>query len=316
MVLNPKASRADAVKAAATVILGLLVLGLFIMLLGGVRFWERHAEYVIRFDTVKDLRPGRTVKYAGLDVGRVLRLGVDPDDPARIRVFVGLDPEFVIHEGTVASIAQKGMVGDYFISLSLEGAPGPRIAPGSAIPSRSVSDVQDVARLIGDLVRDLSPKLEHIAASLDRVLSEHNVDNLGRTLDRLPTLVAEAESTLAAMREDWPKLSSAITRLAEQGGKSLGVLDTTLATTARGIDSLTGELTLTMEDIRTRLATSMSKVDTLTQNLGDDLAYDQERLAQALENIDALAQEMRRLARSLRERPWLILHKIDGKAVP
>lgn len=316
MVLNPKTSRADAFKAVATVLLGLLVLGLFIVLLGGTRLWERYDEYVIRFGTVKDLRPGRTVKYAGLDVGRVLGLGVDPEDPARIRVVVGLDPDFTLLQGTVASIAQKGMVGDYFVSLDLEGAPGPRMDPGSTIPARSVADVQDVARLLGDLVGDLAPRLEHIASSLDRVLSDRNVENVSMTIERLPALVAEAEATLAVMREDWPRLSTAITSLAEQGGRSLDVLDTTLAATTRNIDGLTGELTVTMADIRARLAVSLGKIDTLTQTLGDDLAYDQERLAQALENVDSLAQEMRRLARSLRERPWQLLHKNDSKAVP
>lgn len=316
MALNPKTSRSDAFKALATLVLGLFVLGVFIVLLGGQRFWERHDEYVIRFENVKDLRPGRAVRYAGLDAGRVLDLGVDPDDPARIRVVVGLTPGFALHEGTVASIAQKGMVGDYYVSLNLLGDPGPLLAPGAELPARRVADVQDVARLMGELLDNLSPRLEHIATGLERVFSDDNVRGVNEVLARLPSLAAEAEATLAVMREDWPRLSMSIRELAEQGGQSLDMLDTTLGATTRSIEGLVADLSTTVADMRTRFADSLGNVDQLTENLNADLAYDHERLVRTLENVDALTMEMHRLVRSLRERPWQLIHKNDGKAVP
>jgi len=117
-------ARRDTVRAWLAIVLGLVVLGLFIVVLGGFRFWEDLALYQARFRNVQDVGPGRPVKYAGLEVGRVLGTRIDPADPAYVLVDLGVEADFPIPAGTVASITQKGLVGDTFILLRLEAAPG------------------------------------------------------------------------------------------------------------------------------------------------------------------------------------------------
>lgn len=100
MVLNPKSTVRDAVKAVATLAIGLAVLGLFVVLLGGHRFWEKLDAYVITFSSVRDLTPGRPVKFAGLEIGRVQKIAIDPDDPSRVKVVIGVNHDFVLYGGT------------------------------------------------------------------------------------------------------------------------------------------------------------------------------------------------------------------------
>ena len=142
---------------------GLLVLAVFMVVLGGNWFWEKYDSFDIRFRSVKDLNTGRPVKYAGLDVGRVEAIVLDPKDPRFIRVRIGVHRDFPLYKGTVARIAQKGLVGDYYVLLEIRGEPGERLAPLSDIPAvstmlagRSVSghsDLIDVFEAVGKVKR-------------------------------------------------------------------------------------------------------------------------------------------------------------------
>ena len=68
-------------------------------------------------------------KFAGLEIGRVQRIFVDPDDPSRIKVIIGVNHDFALHGGTFAIISQKGLVGDNYIMLDLDPPVGPVLAP-------------------------------------------------------------------------------------------------------------------------------------------------------------------------------------------
>ena len=117
MMLTAKASRADFLKAAGTLLLGLCLLGAFMVVLGGNWFWVKYDFYEIRFISIKDLSRGRVVKYAGLDVGRVESITLDDADPHFILVKIAVKKGFPLYAGTVARIAQKGLVGDYYVLL-------------------------------------------------------------------------------------------------------------------------------------------------------------------------------------------------------
>ncbi len=167
-------SRKDIIKAALTVVLGLILLGVFIVALGGRRFWENYDYYAIVFDSVKDLSAGRPVKYAGLDIGRVEDISIDPKSPGQVLVRIAVKQGFPLFNGTFALISQKGLVGDNYVFLQLQGQAGQQLKPGSHIPSKQVMSLNELANQISDLVNELRPKLLSVADGLNDLQAEDN----------------------------------------------------------------------------------------------------------------------------------------------
>ncbi len=301
-MLSAKASKSDYVKAVGTLLLGLCILGAFMVVLGGNWFWVKYDKYRVSFASVKDLSPGRTVKYAGLDIGRVAVIDLDPANPRRIAVGLDIRRGFPLYEGTVARIAQKGLVGDYYVLLELRGEPGPRLQPGSDLPAISTMDMQELAAKAGEMLDDVRPKINEIADNIAKLFTEENTESLKRALEGTPVLVEDLRRAANDFRKNWDMLSA-------KGGLAADSLDKTLRRMEKAVTSLEGELTRTLENFRKQ----GDRIGGLVGDVRQGFGYDQEQLEDILKNLNRTSREIKELSGRLRERPWELLRPPTGK---
>lgn len=86
--------------------------------LGHVDFFRSDRYRVTaRFDSVSGLRLGAPVELAGVRVGAVDRIGVDPAKYEAV-VDMLIEPQVKIPKDSIASIRTAGIIGDKFIKLS------------------------------------------------------------------------------------------------------------------------------------------------------------------------------------------------------
>jgi phospholipid/cholesterol/gamma-HCH transport system substrate-binding protein len=79
------------------------------------RSYERHEIY---FEgSVSGLTVGSTVRYLGVDVGRVAAIRIDRRSASRVQVIVDLDDSTPIAEKTVAELSLLGVTGLLYIDL-------------------------------------------------------------------------------------------------------------------------------------------------------------------------------------------------------
>jgi phospholipid/cholesterol/gamma-HCH transport system substrate-binding protein len=310
-------SKKDVIKALLTIILGVALLGGFIIALGGFNFWEEHHTFTVRFRTVRDLSPGSPVKYAGLRAGRVQSIAVDEKDPGFIRVLLGIRSDFPLFEGTRAFIAQKGLVGDNYVYLSLEGESGARLQPGSDIPSGETPGIQEVASRIGASFEDMLPKVEALLDRAGSLFNEENTDNVRAILQEGPLLLSESRTALAGIAENFEALSEG-TR--EELSQTLGSVNTTVQKMNTSLDTLNTVLleagaswTLTMAEARTSMNGTSSAFITLSEDVGEGIDLELEKLDHVLSQISLVLTEMEQLSRSLRERPWRLIRVPQGE---
>ena len=293
---SEKAHVKDTIKASLAILLCLGILGAFVVVLGGYRFWEDLTVYNIRFKSVKDLSAGRPVKYGGLDVGRILSIGVDGDDPRMIRVVIGLTERIEMRDGVVARIAQKGLVGDYYVFLEPQGALGETILPGSFIPSVETVDLSQLAGLAGEILSDLRPRLEHLATSLEMILTSENSAHIAELLQKAPALIEELRSTTTQVRRDFNQLAASGRDAAVNASKTLASMD-------KAIDGVKRELEKTLSDIRGEV----KQVGGLTDTVHKAVRHDQAQLEDILSNVERVSADVKALSAKLRERPWEII---------
>lgn len=288
----------DTVKASAAIVLCLAILGAFVVVLGGYRFWENLELYNIRFKSVKDLSSGRPVKYGGLDVGRILSIGVDPEDPRMIRVVIGLTTRVEMREGVVARIAQKGLVGDYYVFLDPQGTLGEPLPPGSFIQSVETVDMSQLAGMAGEILMELRPRLERIAMSMESLLTSENSARIAELLQKAPALVSDLQATVTQVRGDFAKLAGSGQQAADNASRTLKSME-------QAVDTLKRELEKTLADIRGEV----KQVGALTDTVHKAVRHDQAQLEDILGNVERLSTDLKHLASRLRERPWEVVNK-------
>ncbi len=116
------------------VILGLVCVGYLAIKLGRMElFSQKGFELSTRFDSATGLRAGADVELAGVPVGRVVNIRLDPD-PMRTQAIVELrlDHDLHLSDDSIASIKTSGLIGDKYVSLS-RGGSETLLGPGGVI---------------------------------------------------------------------------------------------------------------------------------------------------------------------------------------
>ncbi|OBS00285.1 mammalian cell entry protein [Mycobacterium gordonae] len=124
---------------------------------GEVRF-AAGKTYYAEFTNVSNLRQGKLVRIAGVEVGKVTKISIKPD--ATVRVAFTAEDSVTLTEGTQAVIRYDNLFGDRYLALE-EGAGGLAVLrPGQTIPLARTKPALDLDALIGGfkpLFRALNP---------------------------------------------------------------------------------------------------------------------------------------------------------------
>lgn len=127
---------------------GLACLAWLTVKLGKMEFVSRQGfELSARFDSASGLRVGADVEIAGVPVGRVINIALDPD-PIRTQAVIRLrlEKDFQLSEDSIASIKTSGLIGDKYISLSRGGS---EKTLGSGDTIHETESAVDLESLIG-----------------------------------------------------------------------------------------------------------------------------------------------------------------------
>src|ERR1700730_1594990 len=135
------------------------VLGMFtlVAVFGQLRF-QAEKTYKAQFVNVSGLEGGNFVRIAGVEVGKVKNITVEPDSTVLVE-FTAAD-RVVLTEGTRAAIRFADLTGGRYVALE-EGAGNiGRLSPGGTIPLARTEPALDLDALIGGfrpLFRALDP---------------------------------------------------------------------------------------------------------------------------------------------------------------
>jgi phospholipid/cholesterol/gamma-HCH transport system substrate-binding protein len=129
-----------------------------VAIFGQLRFTSGNTYYA-EFTNVTNLRKGKLVRIAGVEVGKVKDININPD--ATVRVEFTADQSVTLTQGTRAVLRYDNLFGDRFLALE-EGAGGLKtLRPGQTIPVVNTEPALDLDALIGGfrpLFRALNPE--------------------------------------------------------------------------------------------------------------------------------------------------------------
>lgn len=282
------------------------LVGLFVILLGlggmGLALWLTMDRYqgdtqiyrIYMTESVSGLYVDAPVKYHGLQVGRILDLGLDPGDPAQVRVEVEVLKEVPITRDTRAVLTVQGLTGIASIELNGgtrestplladPGEPYPVIPTGPSLYQRLDAMLSDslerVARVADDLHRLLGAENQVAFAQLLTRLSAL----AGMLTDRegdLDRLLAEAEGGLREGRQalaEVPALVADLRATLRQFDRTAAGLDASAAAVQAGFADTNDSLRRAVIELEPRLAevlASLSRMSGSLRQTSDELRRD------------------------------------------
>lgn len=303
-------ARYAAVGAFVLLVLAMAVLFVYWYAEGHER--RDYTRYEVYFDgSVSGLARGAPVRYLGVDVGRVVRMSIDPRNSSRVEVIVDIDSSAPVSENTLAELSLQGVTGLLYIDLIVSPV-GRQLAaavPGLEFPvirsARSNFDVF-LASLPG-----LVSVVGDVAARFSRILSDQNIAAIGGALDniheasaQLPVTLREIRSLTVDLRGAADEISAAaesVRSIAVQGGP---------------------ELLAVLQHVRVvadNLASTSAKLDALVQDNRQDVRVFARdglpELERLLRDGRTAALEFRALSRGLRENPSRLLYQANSQAM-
>jgi phospholipid/cholesterol/gamma-HCH transport system substrate-binding protein len=104
------------------VLIGILCVGYLTVLLGKMELLgDEHYYLNARFISVAGLKKGAQVVIAGVQVGQVTRISLDPEEQVAI-VRMKIMKDVVLTDDVIASVKTSGLIGDKYIKLSPGGS--------------------------------------------------------------------------------------------------------------------------------------------------------------------------------------------------
>ncbi len=275
------------------VLVGAFVLVLSTALIAGILwlasgggFQKQYDLYLALFDeSVAGLNLNASIKYNGVDVGRVQDISLDPNNPEVVRLTFAIEHGTPIRQDTEAMLKTQGLTGIAYIELDS----GPRDSPllqaaasGKLPVIRTKPSLS--ARLETVLVKVLA-KLDTTSDSVNKVLSEENIAALKSTLADLSVMT----HTLAKRKDS---IDAGITDAAR-------TLDNSARITAQ-LGPLLDKLDRSAEAVR-KMADETARTSVSAAKAIDSVGADAKRFtADTLPELQGLIGEMNVLTASLR----------------
>ncbi len=170
-------------KVGAVTLMGIALLVGIAVFYGAIRVGEAGYPLHVDFERVDGLKIGGQVRYAGVDVGRVVNLGVTEQGKARatLRIFAGNS----IPEGSAFGIGSDGLLGDKFVMISPPEKREKFLKPNDVVNGLPPQGLETFMATADRLFN----RMDKLVVSLEAVFGDPNVQgslkDSARNIDRL-----------------------------------------------------------------------------------------------------------------------------------
>ena len=253
------------------VISGTLICAAIIIWVGAARILTKGSLYSVYFDeSVQGLQADSAIKYRGVEIGKVQKIKVAPDNRL-IEVVMKIDIESDLQEKTIATLKAAGITGIVFIELdqlkSGDLANSPKITFKSSYPvipsrrsqiSRFMADTDVIMQNVKDIdLKGISNQLKNTTKAIENFVDgkmDRVVNETMEVLSDAHQLIEQAKNDIAvlklqekadqtdAMLKDIDKKSKAITNALQDTSENLRV-------TSENLQKLSDNLTRNPSDL-------------------------------------------------------------------
>lgn len=185
----------------------------------GAAFWlesqgrEPRVPYIlVSKSSVSGLNSQASVRYRGVEVGRVERVRFDPETPQVILIDVTMSPRTPVSEATFGRLGFQGVTGLAFVEIDDDGKSGRAVSTSWSDPAR-IEMRPSTLQEFGDAGQLLLVRVNEIAGRLNTLLDEENQTRLANTLSSIERLSRQLVTTQQTLEPTLARLPHVTTRI-------------------------------------------------------------------------------------------------------
>ncbi|MEA1972461.1 MAG: MlaD family protein [Candidatus Cloacimonadota bacterium] len=306
-------TKAQKVRLGIFISVSLIFLIVMLGLIAGGKLFEKRDFYFIKYHdvSVNGLQIGGSVKYHGINVGRVDEISIDKDDVRNIIVKISLDEGTPIKTDVKATLAAVGITG--LKSIELVGAsikskmrkPGTYIAAGQS----TLSNITGKAEVIAE-------KVELLLNNLNELINDTNREKINSILKNTDELITENSTQIDGTLANIDSMTYNLAIFSDEMNNSIkrinGLLarneiDEILKNSKAFSDSLLNYDYVTMLN---NLNETVSDVKALSNNINLTVVKGREDLLTTLESFTSTMDYLNEFSRILSEDPSILFKTI------
>jgi len=258
----------------------LLVSTALVVIFGDFRFGPE-STYHATFTDASRLKAGQKVRIAGVPVGAVSGLKLNPDNT--IDVKFGIDKRYTLYSSTRAVIRYENLVGDRYLEITSGPGELRKLPPGGTINAQHTQPALDLDALLGGL----RPVLKGLDADKVNTITSAVIDLLQGQGGALSNVLADTSAFSSALGRRDQLIGDVINNL----NTVLGTVDQKSAQFSTSVDQLQ-QLITGLAGNKDDIAGAIPPLASTTTDLTELLKNSRRPLQGILENARPLATEL------------------------
>jgi phospholipid/cholesterol/gamma-HCH transport system substrate-binding protein len=289
-------------KVGAVSLLAFLLLAYMVVHLGDFSFGEKGYPLKAVFSQVGGLKEGNTVRYAGVDVGRVVAVRPANDG---VEVVMRINSGIKIPEGSKFTIGTDGLLGEKFINIVPPKTSGGHIKPHTVVAGEDPNGLDQLVNNADKVLADV----QKLVQSLNDVLGDETVKAA------LKASVLNARDVTQRLNE----FSAVLARLAQNNEQDINVIVGNLSAMSGSLKDVAGRVDKLVANIDNNGQTAKDLRETIHNLKNTSIRV--EKIAAALEGVATDPEtaknikETLRNAREVSEKANKMLTKVNDVSV-
>jgi len=266
------------------------------------------------------IESGSGVRYSGgPKIGRVDRVLIDPQNPARIEITFKVQSDLPVKTDSRIKIMSLSPLGDNHLEI-LPGTPKAALAPdGAQLTGENYVDFNAITAQINDLgphatelIATLNARATELKVTLDRVndlLSVQNRANLSATLANTRGMLEENRPALHATLQHINSVSEKLEPLLQDFQKTSAEANKAID----HIDSLIGENRADIRQAVAELRRTLTNTTDLTAHLNQTLDVNSENIDELLDNFRHVSENLKEFTNTIKSRPYTLIRSSNPR---
>jgi phospholipid/cholesterol/gamma-HCH transport system substrate-binding protein len=272
--------RSMLIKVSIFAVAMLAVAAGLVVVFGDFRFGPE-SDYHATFTDASRLKAGQKVRIAGVPVGAVSGVKLNPDNT--IDVAFGVDRRYTLYSSTRAVVRYENLVGDRYLEITSGPGELRKLPPGATINSQHTQPALDLDALLGGL----RPLVKGLDADKLNTISSAVIQLLQGQGGALSNVLSDTSAFSTALGQRDQLIGDAITNL----NTVLGTIDQKSAQFSASVDQLQ-QLITGLAKNKDAIAGAIPPLASTTTDLTELLQNSRRPLQGIIENTRPLATEL------------------------
>jgi phospholipid/cholesterol/gamma-HCH transport system substrate-binding protein len=307
-------TKANYVLIGAMTVLGVIgLLGLLVWF-AKVEIDRQYAQYDIMFDSVSGLGMAADVRYNGLSVGQVIDLGLDENNPGKVRVRIEVGAGTPVKTDTVAQLNSQGVTGVSFVALT-GGSPDSPMLRDASDPT-AIPVIRSERSVVQALTEDAPDMVAEAMAAIREVRSFLGPENQAAVSNVLQNL-DKASGQLEQALSDFSSISRTVSEGTAEISKFTGRLDeisATIQTTLSNINETLDVAKVGIAEIDPTLRSAERAFAAGESAIGNVDNFVQTRAPQIADELSAAIRSIETATSDVRTKLETVLTQFGGSA--